>query len=115
MSTSMTSGRENSGGGYSPLESISRTFVPEKKTWEEGCDPQLLGLELVEDVLGVVGAVVAANPGVVAAHDKVRAAVVLAADRVEDRLPRPRVAHSRREDREHRAVLGVVAIEDRLV
>src|SRR3712207_122645 len=36
MRTSTTSGRENSGGGYSPLESISLTLVPEKKTWEEG-------------------------------------------------------------------------------
>src|SRR5215211_5027098 len=36
MSTSITSGRENSGGGYSPLESISRTFVPERKTCELG-------------------------------------------------------------------------------
>ena len=29
----MTSGRENSGGGYSPLESISRTLVPLMNTW----------------------------------------------------------------------------------
>jgi hypothetical protein len=32
MRTSTTSGRLNSGGGYSPLASISRTFVPLKKT-----------------------------------------------------------------------------------
>ena len=38
---------------------------------EEGGDPQLLGLELLEDVLGVVGAVVAADAGVVAAYDEV--------------------------------------------
>src|SRR5919107_6406437 len=49
---------------------------------EEGGDPEFLGLELFEDVLGVVGAVVAADAGVVAAHDEVRATVVLAADRV---------------------------------
>src|SRR5437762_3177114 len=33
MSTSATSGRENSTGGNSPLPSISRTFVPARNTW----------------------------------------------------------------------------------
>jgi hypothetical protein len=36
MSTLTTLGRENSEGGYSPLPSISLTFVPEKKTWDSG-------------------------------------------------------------------------------
>src|SRR5215207_5748462 len=37
-----TSGRENSDGGYSPLPNISLTFVPEKKTCEEGSCGQVL-------------------------------------------------------------------------
>src|SRR4028118_1188482 len=58
---------------------------------EEGGEPDLPVLELVEDVLGVVVAVeglaagVLAGARVVAADDEVGAAVVLAADRVEDR------------------------------
>src|SRR5215203_2975373 len=88
---------------------------------EEGGKPDLPFFELVEDVLGFVVPVegialrVLARSGVVAAHDEVRAAVVLAADRVEDRLAGPPVAHGRREDRQHRSVLGIVALQDRLV
>src|SRR5215208_4083484 len=123
MSTSMTSGRENSGGGYSPLESISRTFVPLINTWFSSSwgQPDLPFLELIEDMLGVVVAVegpaagVLARSGVVAAYDKVCAAVVLAADRVEDRLAGSTVAHRRGEDGQHRPVLGIVALQDRLV
>src|SRR5215217_6534622 len=54
---------------------------------EKGCDAQLVLVELLEDVLGVVGAVVAADSSVIPPHDEVRAAVVLAADGVEDGFP----------------------------
>src|SRR5215211_8280115 len=77
--------------------------------------PKLLGLELFKDVLGVVGAVVAAYSRMVASHYKVGAAVVFAAEGVEDGLPRPRVAHSGREDRQDGTLLGVIALEDDLV
>ena len=65
--------------------------------------------------LRVVGAVVGADAGVVAADDEVRAAVVLAADRVQDRLARAAVAHGGRERREQRAVRRVVVLEQRVV
>src|SRR5215207_7397045 len=77
--------------------------------------PELLFLELLEDVLGIIGAVVAADPSVVPAHDEVRAAVVLAAHRVEDRLPGSRVPHRRREDRQDGAVPRVITLQDDLV
>ena len=70
--------------------------------------PSSPGVELVEDLLRVVGAVVVADAGVVAADDEVRAAVVLAHDRVEDRLARAGVAHRRRVDGQQRAVRRVV-------
>src|ERR687897_2213182 len=88
---------------------------------EQWGKPDLPFLELVEDVLGVVVAVerpaagVLAWSGVVAAHDKVCAAIVLAADSVEDRLAGSAVAHRRGEDGQHRPVLGIVASQDRLV
>src|SRR5215203_2717213 len=88
---------------------------------EEWGQPDLPFLELIEDMLGVVVAVegpaagVLARSGVVAAYDKVCAAVVLAADRVEDRLAGSTVAHRRGEDGQHRPVLGIVAFQDRLV
>src|SRR5215213_6861380 len=88
---------------------------------EEWGQPDLPFLELIEDVLGIVVAVerpaagVLAWSGVVAANDKVCAAVVLAADGVEDRLAGSTVAHRRGEDGQHRPVFGVVASEDRLV
>jgi hypothetical protein len=46
---------------------------------EERRDVELLGRELLEDVLSIVGAVVASNPGVATPDDEVGAAVVLAA------------------------------------
>ena len=51
---------------------------------------------VVEDLLRVVGAVVVADAGVVAADDEVRGAVVAADDRVQDRLAGPGVVHLRR-------------------
>src|SRR5215213_2326146 len=82
---------------------------------EERRDAQLFGLELVEDVVRVVGAVVTADARVVAPDDEVRAAVVLPHERVEDRLARPRVAHRRREHGEDGARGRVVVREDGLV
>src|ERR687885_2675191 len=79
---------------------------------EKGGYPQLLFFELLEDVLGIVGAVVAAYARMVPAHDEVGAAVVFAAYGVEDSLPRSCVPHRCREDRQDRPVLGVVAVED---
>src|SRR5215210_4531960 len=69
----------------------------ERMLEEHRLDPELVGLEVAEDQLRVVRAVVVADAGVVATDDEVRAAVVLAADRVPDGLARPRVAHRRRE------------------
>ena len=51
----------------------------------------------------------------VAPHDEVREAVVLARDRVEERLPRAGVAHREGEDAEERAVLREVPVEEDLV
>src|SRR5215204_315100 len=88
---------------------------------EERGQPDLFFLELVEDVLGVVVAVerltagVLAGSGVVAPDDEVGATVVLTADSVEDRLAGSPVAHRRGEDREHRAVFGVVTFQYSLV
>src|ERR687897_959403 len=82
---------------------------------EERRDAELVRIELVEDVLGVEGAVEGADARVVAAHDEVGAAVVLAAEGVEDRLPRTRVAHGGGEDGEHRPVPREVPLEAILV
>src|SRR5688500_13651943 len=88
---------------------------------EEGGQPDLPFLEFIEDVLCVVVAVerlaagVLAWSSVVSAYDEVCAAVILAADSVEDRLAGSAVAHRRWEDGQHRAVLGIVASQDRLV
>ena len=118
---SATSGRLNSGGGRSPgaqhvahLRAGERDAVllavgarlrrrhalapvaPEGVLEVQRRDAQLAGRELVEDLLRVVRAVVVADAGVVATDDEVRAAVVLAADRVQDRLASARRSASRR-------------------
>src|SRR5438552_1681517 len=68
-------------------------LAPERVLEEHRLDVELVRLELVEDQLRVVGAVVVADAGMVAADDEVRAAVVLAAERVPDRLARAGIAH----------------------
>src|SRR6266511_183328 len=70
-------------GGHRPARA-----APERMLEEHWLDIELVRLELVEDQLRVVGAVVVADTCVVASDDEVRAAVVLAADRVPDRLAR---------------------------
>ena len=66
---------------------------------------------LLQQLLGIVRSVerlaarVLAGAGVIAADDQVRAAVVLADDRVPDRLARPAHPHRQRQQREVRRVL----------
>src|SRR6476659_6030750 len=74
--------------------------APEGVLEEQRLDPELADVDVVEDPLRVVGAVVIAHAGVVAADDEVGTAVVAADDRVEHRLARPRVVHLRRVDAE---------------
>src|SRR5690606_8356786 len=74
-------------------------------------DAQLFRGEAVKDPLGVEGAVEAADPRVVAAHDEVGAAVVLAAERVEHRFPGPRVPHARGKRGQQHPLLGKVAVD----
>ncbi len=76
-----------------------------------------LFLVLLHKLLGVVGAVkrlaafVAAGTGVIAADDEVRAAMVLADDRVPDGFARTAHAHGQRQQRQVRSVLRVVGHE----
>ena len=73
----------------------SATPCPRTRLHQNECSkfsvwmPSSPGSNSLEDLLRVVGAVVAADTGVVAADDEVGAAVVLAADRVPDRLRGP--------------------------
>src|SRR5690606_24092215 len=60
-------------------------------------DVDQLRVELLEDELRVVRAVVVADAGMVAPDDEVRAAVVLAGNGVEDRLARARLTDRRGE------------------
>ena len=66
--------------------------------------------DLVEDVVRVERAVVAADAGVVAADDLVRAAVILAEQRVQQRLARPGVAHVERIPGLHDGLLHEVVL-----
>src|SRR5690349_6317359 len=64
-------------------------------------DSQFVRLEAEEFLLRVEGPVEAANSGMIAAHDEVRAAVVFARYGMEDGFARPRVAHRRGVHAEH--------------
>src|SRR5579862_4282493 len=66
-------------------------------------------IKLVEQVLGVVGAVVVADAGMVASDDKVRAAIVLANYRVKYSFARPGIAHGGRQYAEQHAIRRIIA------
>jgi hypothetical protein len=59
-------------------DAIWSHFRQKEGVLEEQRDDTQLTVELFEDLLGVVGAVLVAHAGVVAAHDKVCAPVILA-------------------------------------
>src|ERR687885_2649343 len=59
---------------------------------EERGDTQRGPVECLENVLGIVGPVVVAYPRMVAPDDEMRAAIVLARQRMVHRFPWPRVA-----------------------
>src|SRR5262245_17641563 len=86
--------------------------APERVLEEHRLDVELVRLELVEDELRVVCAVVVADARVVAADDEVGAAEVLAADRVPDRLARAGVTHRGGERGDDHAVGWVVVLDE---
>ena len=89
--------------------------APEGVLEEQRRDPELVDVDVVEDPLRVVGAVVVTDARVVTADDEVRAAVVSADDRVQDRLAGAGVVHLARVDAEHHVVGVVVVVHQDLV
>src|SRR5512132_3665974 len=89
--------------------------APERVLEEQGLDAELVDVDVVKDPLGIVGAVVVADAGVVAADDEVGAAVIAPRNRVQYRLPRPGVVHLRREDAEDDAAVRVVVVHQDLI
>src|SRR5207244_8399517 len=81
----------------------------------DGVDAELARREALEDALRVVPAVVAPDPRVIAAHNEVGAAVVLAHQRVKHGLPRAGVPHRGREACEQYAIPRVVALEQHAI
>src|SRR5204862_2225581 len=73
------------------------------------------GLELIENFLGVVGAVIVAHAGVIAADDEVGDAVIFADERVQNCLARAGVAHGQRHDGQHGAVFVVEVVDEDFV
>src|SRR3954449_757402 len=69
-------------------------FIAEKGDVDlERLDGEAAGRKRVEDVLGVKRAVIAADAGVIAADDQIRAAKVLPDERMQQRLARAAIAH----------------------
>ena len=77
--------------------------------------PDFLRLELIENLLRIVGAVIIPHAGMIAPNDEMRDAVILADQRVQNRLARAGVTHRQRHHRQHRAVFVVIVIDQHLV
>ncbi len=106
--------REGSGVFRNLVDRLIGVIVRDVHHHLEGdhLDPDLLLmlseqlLSVVRPVEGLVGGI-RAGPGVIAADDEVGAAVVLADDRVPQRLARPAHAHRQRQQAQHRGLLRV--------
>src|SRR5258708_903343 len=72
-------------------------------------DTQLFRFEFIEDVMRVISPIVITHSGVIAAHDEMRAAVVLANQRMKDRFARTGISHCGRHDRKDRARCRVIS------
>ena len=72
-------------------------------------------LELIENFLRIIGAVIVAHAGVVAADDEMGDAVILADQRVQNGLARAGVTHGQRHHGQHGAVFVVIVVDEHLV
>src|SRR5512135_3357351 len=87
---------------------LTALFAVKSVLKEQRRNADLFRLKVIEYLLGVVGTVILAHARMVAPDDHVRAAIVLAAQRMENRLARTRIVHRRREDAEYHAVGRVI-------
>ena len=84
-------------------------FLAEERVFkEQGRDAQFSRREVLKNLLGIIGAVIVADAGMIAPDDEMRAAVILAVERVENRFTRSRIAHRCRKDTEQHAVRRIV-------
>ena len=97
------------GGGHGAAGAAEEGVVEQQRG-----DAELLGGERGDQLLRLVGAVVGADAGVVPPDDEVGAAVVLAHQRMQHRLPRSGVAHRRHQRGQHHP-LGREVGQHRLV
>ena len=77
---------------------------------KQGGDADIFGREFVKNALGVVGAVVIADSGVVAPHDEMGAAVIFAREGVHYGFARPCIPHRCRKNAKHNSAFGVVSL-----
>ena len=97
--------------GARPARRHSLTGVTVEGVFErDRLDADVLRSETFKDPLGVVGAVVVADAGVVAADDQMGATVVLATQRVKDGLSGAGVTHARREGGEKHTIGRIVSV-----
>src|SRR5918999_3014465 len=93
------------------IRSHALTGLAEETVFElERPYSEFTGLELFEDLLGVVSPVVVADTRMVSTNDEMRHPVVLTKQRMPDRFARPPVPHGCREYRQDDAVLRVVVV-----
>src|SRR5947209_6682646 len=79
---------------------VPAAVAEERVLEEQWLNAELSRLELREDMLGVVGAVIVADTGMIPSHDEMRATEILADEGVKNRLPRAAVPHRGGVDRE---------------
>src|SRR5256885_493520 len=85
-------------------------------TTEEGMveehrrNPQLRGIEIGEDIMGIIGAVVVPDASMITSHNEMRAAVVLAHQSMENSFPWTSIAHRSGQHTQNHAICRIIAL-----
>ena len=90
-------------------------FAVERMLELDDFNADFLGCETREDFLGIVCAVICANPSVVASDNKMGATIVFAADGVQYRFSRSGIAHCGGVCTEQHAVARIVILEQHFI
>src|SRR5579884_3186213 len=90
-------------------------FTIERVLEFERCDPNLARLECVEQPLSVVGSIIRTDARVIAAHDEMRAAEVLANECVEDGFSGTGVTHRGLQRAEDDALRRIIIFEQHAI
>src|SRR5207248_1009794 len=100
--------------GLARCHSITDT-TEEGMVEEHWRNPQLGGIEIGKDIMGIIGAIVVAYASMITSHNEMRAAVVLAHQGVENGFARTGIAHRSRQHTQDHTLCRIIVLQQHFV